>query len=131
MPKFVPLTLLALASATCAASAEEDMLLSAQLSASALQCSLLAADKSDAQRLLDLGVTAGRRYVELRDKEPATYQRIWTKIPIDYIHGSSASAEFTIGRVYGILEVETVKNAAENPNYRYMQYRARNCALLK
>jgi hypothetical protein len=135
-----PLTLLlplalALSSAHCAASPEEDLVYLAQLSTSALQCSLYAANKGESSRLLTLGVDAGRRYLELVSKEPDAYKRIWQKVPGVYIQGESPSAEFLVGQVYGILQAEAERNEVASKEvgtfFRAKQYINKNCALIK
>ena len=131
------LSLVASLSVPSFAQSEEDQMLGlSRLSASALQCSLLASVPDERDRLLGLGVSAGRAYLVMAQSKQEVFQRIWQKIPGTHLRTSGPSLDFLIGRAYGIIEAEIERGEFSTAQSgvalkRSQQFAERNCALLK
>jgi hypothetical protein len=129
------LLVMSLACSAAVAAPDSELVRLAQLSVSAMQCSAYAADASDKERLLALGISAGRSYLVLASKEPESVKRVWAKIPGPYLQTQGASADFLVGRVYGIVEEEALRGELQSKQpasfFKFTAYRERNCALLR
>jgi hypothetical protein len=124
---------------TQAAPTEDQLVRLSKLSMTALQCTYLAPNPAEADRLLVVGVEAGRRYVELARRERKSLDRAQDNIPGIYLQIDGPSADFVIGRAHGVAqarldidEIEAMRTgAAKYRTFRPSEYKRRDCAGLK
>jgi hypothetical protein len=127
--------ILAFTSCQALADIDSDLMVLSKLSVSALQCSIYASDKNESKRLLELGLKSGQKYLALAAGNRDALERVYMRIPGTYTELDTPSADFFVGRTYGILESEFKKKlleSKETENYfRYKAYTSQNCLLVR
>ena len=77
-----------------------------KLSLSAMECSILATDKADAQRLAKIGLASGKQYFDAVAKLSEEEEEIAGKdIPATWRGVTGISPDFVLGRVWEKMEI--------------------------
>jgi len=115
---------------------EEEIRLS-QLALSAFECSILASDQKEVQRLFDIGLAAGRRFLEglnnLTDDED---RKVAANIAVLWNFVAGPSHDFVLGRVYEDRTNDLFKDFEGGDKKLWairqeQMFRQRNCALVR
>lgn len=122
----------------CSAQTESQLIRLSKLSITALQCTYLTKESADSARLFAVGLEAGRRYVELAQRDKEAFRKASDYIPGIYLQLDGPSADFVVGRAQGMVrarldfdEIEAVKTGAAPHSFRPSEYKNRDCANLQ
>jgi hypothetical protein len=93
------------ASVTIAETRIDEAVRLSKLTLSAIECSILAPDKADAQRLAEVGLASGKKYFDAVAKLSEEEEKIASKdIPTMWKGVSGISPDFVLGRVWQKME---------------------------
>jgi hypothetical protein len=103
-----------------------------KLALSAMECSMLAPDKSDAQRLAKIGLDTGKKYFDAVAKLSEKDEKAAGKeIPAIWIGVSGISPDFVLGRIWQKMEDIVHKSLGDDAskwaNEKAEKYANKNC----
>ena len=79
----------------------DDLVRLSKLSISAFECSVVATDKKEDARLFEVGLTAGRTFLDgINRLEPAERQKVEREVALIWLSKDSPSNDFVLGEVY-------------------------------
>jgi hypothetical protein len=114
---------------------EERLIKNSLLSLSAFQCSIVATDSKERERLFNLGLQSGRNFVELVRNKPESYKKAHSKIPMVWSMVVGPTSDFILGQIYSQFETEIYKKYEQDEKLWNLikdnMYRDKNCALIK
>jgi hypothetical protein len=120
----------------------DDLIRLSKLSLSAFECSVVATDKKEDARLFEVGLTAGRKFLDGMNRlEPAKMQEIEREVALIWLNKDNPSNDFVLGEVYQFIrervfhELDYYQNeggelAILNGNKGRM-FLQKNCALIQ
>jgi hypothetical protein len=120
--------------------APEELVQLSRLTMSAIECSILATDNNEAQRLGDIGVKTGKEFLSnmrvYYDKLTVDEKKHVNNNVAILWHGvSGPSDDFVMGRVWQELEHIVYKRLGDNTTLwdvnRNSEFAAKNCSLIK
>jgi hypothetical protein len=106
-----------------------------QLAISAFECSIVASNDSDRERLFLIGLAAGREFLEFSLKNPAVFEKsMKSKIAILWGLTGGPTIDFVLGQIYADRSHEIYKQFSSDKEVWEMtksnSYRTKNCALI-
>jgi hypothetical protein len=115
----------------------EKQVKNSRLAISAFQCSFVAEDKKEQERLFQLGLNAGRDFLEFIKANPSKYEVEFfnEKVPTFWFVTDGPTTDFVLGRIYEEHKNEIYKSLPRrNMELRKIKkeklYHKKNCALL-
>ena len=79
----------------------DDLVRMSKLSISAFECSVVATDKKEDARLFEVGLAAGRKFLDGMNRlEPAERQKVEREVALIWLNKDSPSKDFVLGEVY-------------------------------
>ena len=105
------------------------------LALSAFECSIVATDPKEIERLFTLGLSAGRQFLQFAQSDRDTHGKaLGEKIAVLWHLKPGPTADFILGRIYDDLTREIYKDFTSDERLWNMKkealYRTKNCALL-
>jgi hypothetical protein len=104
----------------------------AQLALSAFECSALAADDKDAERLFLLGYDRGKEFIELATKNPLN-QATRDKIAVLWTSSGGPTPDFILDRVYSEIVDIAYQDLGDMEHWGFqksIRYQDKKCALI-
>ena len=108
----------------------------AALAMSAFECSHLATAQADTSRLFNLGVQAGRDFLEFADKNATGYRSLAPQVDPAWVAVESRpSVDFKLGELYAITQARALewRRGASDSAWELRRdalYREKNCQFL-
>jgi len=120
----------------------DDLVRMSKLSISAFECSVVATDKKEDARLFEVGLAAGRKFLDGMNRlEPAERQKVEREVALIWLNKDSPSKDFVLGEVYQFVrervfhELDYYQNEGgelailnENKGRMFLQ---KNCSLIQ
>ena len=106
----------------------------ADLTLSAFECTVLAPNDSEGERLFEIGLSAGRDFISFVNANPKHYKALMSQVAMLWQGTSGPTPDFILGRMYAYMSNKVYDELGPDSNTwkvkKEIRYRAKNCSLI-